>query len=215
MKWTGFILLLVLASCVMQQGEEDIQTVIVTTENTKPTIAQSPFATISPTKVSTITPFPVEPSPTTLAQRYISPPEGWEIASPACTIEECLFRSRGMHPGKNWLTGVAIIEGYYVKVTRTSFGITKTCDGFVITGGSQTMIDSIVGLLEGGNGIYSLTDLGWPIAIIDLESTNQDVMNKIATSSQSVPVRIIGFWPTAEGRSYAVCESPLIILSMD
>lgn len=224
MKWTGFILSFVIVSCALQPKEEYIQTTIANTEKARPSITLPPSATISPTKAPTNTRSPTKtlipsktpkPSPTTLAHPYINPPGGYELASPDCTIEECLFRGKEYTQGENWLIGIAFVEGYYASFPEAAYGEEKNCDAFVVTGGSQTIIDSMRGLIYYGNGIYKLNEFEQVIFFIDLD--NMDVFQRqlLVNSTQNFPVRLLGFWPTPEGSELDICEPWVITLSVE
>ena len=65
--------------------------------------------------------------------------------------------------------GLATIQGYYTSIERLGFGDNKQiCDSFVITGGSDELIRSVLSLVNSGNGVYLKNERNQPVVSLDM-----------------------------------------------
>jgi hypothetical protein len=111
--------------------------------------------------------------------------------SGGCNKEECLFRTEAESEG-DYPVGVATVKGYYARLERVGFGDEKkVCDSFVIVGGSQELIRSILALVDAGNGVYSKNELNQPVIVLDLNVLDKSETRKVAASTPKELVELI------------------------
>lgn len=138
----------------------------------------------------------------------------YESVSGDCSKEECLFGTEFAGEG-NYPVGVATIEGYYVQVERVGFGdIREVCDSFVIVGGSQGIIGSVLNLVDYGNTVYSKNELNQPVINLDLDALDELDASKILASVQKEPIELIVLAHAARHMGASTCYTRFEILKV-
>lgn len=163
---------------------------------------------LSPTPTtSSITPHTIEPSECTpvVVTRVATPTRAaestpgisddktlvYERISALCSIEECMFET-DYALDKDYPIGTATIAGYYTQIEKAGFDdIEHVCDSFVIVGGSQAIIESVLALVNSGNSVYSKNERNQPVISLDLATLNELETEHILNSTPDKPVEII------------------------
>lgn len=100
-----------------------------------------------------------------------------------CTTRECLIRDDRY--------GLATIEGYYQEV--------GSCDGFVVTGGSEKFIANSLALAEETEGsLVQTTEAGDPIIHLDTSYFSEGEDSALRNSSAESDLRMIVLAPMKE-----------------
>ena len=139
----------------------------------------------------------------------------YELVSGDCRKEECLFRTEAESEG-DYPIGVATIKGYYTGVEQTGLGdIKKVCDSFVIIGGSQELIRSILALVDAGNSIYSKNKLNQPVISLDLNVLAKSETSKLMASTSKEPIELVVLAHTPSHMGAPVCFTRFEILKVN
>lgn len=178
---------------------------------TIPEIAQQ--LAVTPTPIAS----PTRAVPTPLSSAPPKPtsvPDGplqYELADDYCRQGQCLFTDAS----GNTVIGLATLEGYFTHVTRSAWGETKSCDSFLVTGGSKPLIDFLLALLKQGNTVNSKNELNQPIINLDLSGLSELEKQKLLASSaqQTISLRVLSFLPPKVGEVGA-CYSFVEILKV-
>jgi hypothetical protein len=128
-----------------------------------------------------------------------------------CRQGQCLFTNGS----ENTVLGLATLEGYFTHVTRAAWGATKSCDSFVVTGGSAPLIDFFLALIEASNTVNSKNELNQPVINLDLSGLSELEKQKLLASSAKQPIslRVLSFLPPKAGEVDA-CYSFVEILKV-
>ncbi len=127
-----------------------------------------------------------------------------------CTAEECLFNSNSNYP-----LGTAVIKGYYSSVERTAWDVTKKCDGFTITGGSQEIIRAMTDLVDKGNTVHSKNALNQPVINQGLSSISQQEKQIILNSTIKKPIDLLIFVDSPVEVGVPVCFEDATVLKIN
>jgi len=93
---------------------------------------------------------------------------------------------------KDYPIGTATIVGYYTQIEKSSFDdIEHVCDSFVIVGGSQAIIKSVLTLVNRGNTVYSKNERNQPVISLDLATLHELETERILNSTPDKPVEMI------------------------
>jgi hypothetical protein len=129
----------------------------------------------------------------------------YERISEDCSPEECLFKTEYALEG-NYPVGIATIAGYYTQVERFGYGDDKeTCDSFVIIGGSQGVIESVLALVDSGNSVYSKNESNQPVINLDLSILDEVETRQILGSTIDEPVELIVLADVPGHREAPIC----------
>ena len=125
-----------------------------------------------------------------------------------CSTKECLFTD-----GK-WPEGFARVQGYYLQYEDSSSrgGLDSVCDGFVVTGGNETVIGFTNDLIESGNSVNRKID-GKLVLTISIEGLNEKMRRLITSSDQNNQIELGIMMLTPKGREVNVCEPLVGIIS--
>lgn len=110
-----------------------------------------------------------------------------------CDINECL------NGPITAIYGLATIEGYYSKeeVEYTGMGEEESeillCDRFVITGGSEKLINAYINSADGGSAFFNKNNKNQPIININLNDFVEEEKNMVLESGPDNMVSIIVF----------------------
>ncbi len=127
-----------------------------------------------------------------------------------CTAEECLFNNNSNYP-----MGTAVIKGYYSSVERTAWDVTKKCDGFTITGGSQEIIRAMTDLVDKGNTVHSKNALNQPVINLGLSSISQQEKQTILNSNIKRPIELLIFVDSPVEVGVPVCFEDATVLKIN
>lgn len=129
-----------------------------------------------------------------------------------CTINECSINKDVIDDQD--FSGLATIQGYYHKYESDNFSQPVTCDGFIITGGSNKLISSFRALISQGNGLNKLTTDNRVIMNINLDDLDKILKKRILVSSNEHSVELRLMRRIEGGRGVSTCYSPVDILSV-
>ncbi len=127
-----------------------------------------------------------------------------------CTAEECLFNNNSNYP-----LGTAVIKGYYSSVERTAWDVTKKCDGFTITGGSQEIIRAMTDVVDKGNTVHSKNALNQPVINLGLSSISQQEKQTILNSNLKKPIDLLIFVDSPLEVGVPVCFEDATVLKIN
>lgn len=136
-------------------------------------------------------------SPTTTPSIKNSPaPPGYppslgdySLINEKCDGKECLFRD---DRALDFPVGIATITGYYTEIKREGLGGARICDSFVIQGGSEEIIRSILTLIDvHGNGLYTNTEMNQPVISLDLSKLSNSEREALLASSPDLPISLL------------------------
>jgi hypothetical protein len=137
--------------------------------------------------------------------------EGLVLIDGICDMYNCLFdyKVRQFLP-----MGLATLVGNYDSLTRTAYTETKQCNNFIIMRGNNYFIDSILSLINDGNGINTSNNLGQPIININIDLLTKDELTLLLASKNSHPISITIISKRYEPRSAPVCHSLFTVLNV-
>ncbi len=134
----------------------------------------------------------------------------YRMVSSDCSQEECLFDiDNGIYP-----LGIAAVKGYYLPLERTGWGGDKTCDSFVVTGGSEVFASAFVSLVDSGNTVQSKNELNQPIINLALDTVDSADREKVLNSTENAQIKLVALNSSPQQRAAPVCFSFIDILKV-
>jgi len=126
-----------------------------------------------------------------------------------CSDKKCLFQ------GPEAVEGYGYLEGYYSTKKAIDWGdIPVTCDVLVTAGGSEELINDLLGWVKKGNTINAVDNKGSLMVNISLESlsTNDKNLIKNSTFNNTVKLKVVRVTP--QGRAASACGSFVDIIAV-
>jgi hypothetical protein len=132
----------------------------------------------------------------------------YQLIGQSCNGSECLLSSRSD------MIGLSNITGYYEVVSRSAWGATEECDGFVITGGSEKTTGYFSDLVKAGNTVNSTNDQSQSVINLNLENLEQVAKQKLLSSTKENPVNLSVFFPLWPHTGAPTCFSFIEVLGV-
>jgi hypothetical protein len=141
-----------------------------------------------------------------------------ELRSSECNnnVGECLMYINDAY----YPQGLGVVEGYYEAREVIDWdGNTVTCDAFVVTDGSKTLLEGFGRLADAGSGYIPRTADGAFLININFEDTvagmtDEEVATVLAsTEDDQLELHTFVYQPREGGAG--VCQSPLAILEVE
>jgi hypothetical protein len=122
-----------------------------------------------------------------------------------CTKNQCLFS------GFEAPEGFAYLTGYYKSYKADDWGTPTTCNGFVVTGGNQILIDHFNDWINKGNGLNKRID-GNLVINLTLNKTNEKSI-KSSNANDQIKLGMIRVSPRGTGTS--TCTPVVEIITVE
>lgn len=132
-----------------------------------------------------------------------------------CSFFQCLFKASGQ------IIGYAQLDGYYRSETVIGggeedaySGQTQTCDRFIVTGGSQPLINQFLDRIKSGNTLNKITN-GSLVINLDLADPNLDtsLVEHIRASTSQAPISLGVLQTYIEGKGAGPCTSTIRVVN--
>ncbi len=181
-------------------------------------VQSSPPPTVTPTKAiaAAIPTAAPTPSPAAIATpcAICSKLGGYDVAGGFCSGQECLFRPT--YGDRDYLVGVATLNGYYTRVEKFGFGQqSAVCDSFVIVRGPSELIRLTLAQVDAGNGINSKNAANQPVVSINLDALTALEANLVRASTTRDPVALIVVARSPQPRGAPLCYSQFDIVRVN
>ncbi|MCK9379263.1 MAG: hypothetical protein M0P97_03945 [Candidatus Moranbacteria bacterium] len=132
----------------------------------------------------------------------------YNLINDYCNINECLFNLNN----SDYPLGISTATGYYSSIEKSDLEGTKKCDNFTITEGSKELVRAMVNLVNGGNTLHSLNNLGQPVVNLGLELINESEKQNIINSSVKNQIKLIVLNVTPKYAGVTACHPEIIVL---
>ena len=127
----------------------------------------------------------------------------YEQVGNACNQAECLFTANQQTEPP---LGIAMLKGYY-EAREIDFAMgpqstpdVEICDGFVITEGSEEIIQWFTELVKAGNTVNRITGQNQLVLSLFLDMLSEQEQAKIRSSTSTEPIEILILIPTPPAR---------------
>ena len=135
---------------------------------------------------------------------------GYAAVDDQCDEKQCLFENKD---SDNPLLGLAALQGYYLKSTRLNLTEEEVaCDTFVVTNGSQPLINHLIELVDKGNTVNTLNEIRQPIINLDLKNLSSVDQRIIEQSTKNKEVSLSVIRHMSQGSGAPPCASFVDVL---
>ncbi len=127
-----------------------------------------------------------------------------------CSEDECLMQVGDGYNG--YVVGVGKLKGFYRVVQRSAWGETRDCDTLVMLGGTETLLNEYMNLIEQGNTVNNLDSQNRIQFNLDLSQITATERDKILKSTEATPIELVVLNPLPGGKGVPACYSFVEIL---